>query len=101
MVIGSCIKHIPIAGYDITKYIMNAIRDRKEDVNQADLMAVAKEAKDNHSYVSIDTINEYGRFDERVKKYGETKPDKCFRTIKTSNSAGKVYLRILHNRISQ
>merc|ERR1711988_61782 len=74
MVIGSCIKHIPIAGYDVTKYIMNAIKDRKEDIKQEDLMRFAKDAKDTYSYVSDDPTKEYERFDERVRKYGETKP---------------------------
>jgi len=51
-VIGSCIKHIPMAGKDITRYIMYAMRDRQEPIGQEDLMAVAKELKDTHSYVS-------------------------------------------------
>ena len=31
-VIGSCIKHIPLAGRDITAFIQNLMRERKEDV---------------------------------------------------------------------
>lgn len=29
-VIGSCVRHIPLAGKDITKFIMNHLRDRGE-----------------------------------------------------------------------
>ena len=45
-VIGSCIKHIPLAGRDITKYIMRQLKDRGEEVDQEDLMAVSKDIKD-------------------------------------------------------
>jgi len=31
-VIGSCIKHIPLAGRDITKFIENILRDRNEQI---------------------------------------------------------------------
>jgi len=88
MVIGSCIKHLPIAGSHVTKYIMNAIKDRKEDIKQEDLMSFARDAKDTYSYVSDDPVNEYEKFDERVRKYGVSRPDKCFKAIKTTNHIG-------------
>ena len=51
-VIGSCIRHIPLAGKKITKYIMNALKDRKEELSGADVLAMAKDLKEQHSYVS-------------------------------------------------
>jgi len=84
-VIGSCIKHIPLAGYDVTKFIMNAIKDRKEDIDQSDLMAVAKEVKDTWSYVSADPQNEFKKFDKRVK----TNPEKAFKGVVFTNNKGK------------
>lgn len=44
-VIGSCIKHIPLAGRDITKFIMQMLKDRNEPVPMEDLRTVAKEVK--------------------------------------------------------
>jgi actin-related protein 3 len=40
-VIGSCMKHIPLAGRDITKFIMTMLKDRKEPIPQEDAMDVA------------------------------------------------------------
>ena len=69
---------------------MNAIKDRKEDIKQEDLMSFARDAKDTYSYVSDDPVNEYEKFDERVRKYGVSRPDKCFKAIKTTNHIGHV-----------
>ena len=35
-VIASCVKHIPLAGRDITKYFLNAMKDRKEPIPTED-----------------------------------------------------------------
>jgi actin-related protein 3 len=39
-VLGSCIKHIPLAGRDMTQFVMNLLRDRKEDIPPEDLLEV-------------------------------------------------------------
>ncbi|CAM9256434.1 unnamed protein product, partial [Hapterophycus canaliculatus] len=41
-VIGSCIKHIPLAGRDITQFIMEMLRDRKEPIPPEDLLDAAR-----------------------------------------------------------
>jgi len=44
--IPSAIKHIPLAGKDITKFIMEFIRDREKDViPPEDAMEVARKIK--------------------------------------------------------
>ena len=43
--IGSCIKHIPLAGKDITKYIQQELRERGEYVPPEDSLNIAKHIK--------------------------------------------------------
>lgn len=84
-VIGSCIKHVPLAGRDITEYIVKALRDRGEKLDPEDLKNVAKEIKDNLSYVAEDPIKEFEIFDSRISKKG-----KLMRLKTQSLSSGKV-----------
>jgi actin-related protein 3 len=84
-VIGSCIKHVPLAGRDITEYIMRAIRDRGETLDSEDIKNVAKEIKDKFSYIADDPIKEIELFDQRVADKG-----KMIRLKTTSISTGKV-----------
>ena len=44
-VIGSCIKHIPLAGSDITKFILQILRDRGEKFPADDALLVARKVK--------------------------------------------------------
>lgn len=50
-VIGSCIRHIPLAGRDITAFIQRMVRDRGEPVPPEDSLEVAKRIKEEHCYV--------------------------------------------------
>lgn len=40
-VIGSCVRHIPLAGKDITKFILQHLRDRGEKLPSDDAMDIA------------------------------------------------------------
>ena len=64
-VIGSCIKHIPLAGRDITKFIMMQLRDRKEPIPSEDALEVARIVKEKYGYVCKDVVKEYEKFDEK------------------------------------
>ena len=68
-VIGSCIKHIPLAGRTITTYIQQLMRDRKEPVPSEDSMEVAKRVKEMYSYVCPDIAKEFAKYDEKPEKY--------------------------------
>mmetsp|Transcript_7196 Transcript_7196/g.10630 ORF Transcript_7196/g.10630 Transcript_7196/m.10630 type:complete len:406 (+) Transcript_7196:17-1234(+) len=57
-VISSCIKHIPIAGRDITKYIAKSLKDRHSNIPAEDLMDVARNVKEQYSYVCKDMEKE-------------------------------------------
>ena len=66
-VLGSNIKHIPIAGRKITKFMMNMIKDRKENIKNEDLYYATIEAKEKYGYVCKDLVDEYSKFDEVSK----------------------------------
>ena len=44
-VIGSCVRHIPLAGRDITKYTLQLLRDRGEKLPSEDAMEIAQKIK--------------------------------------------------------
>ena len=50
-VINSCIKHIPLAGSNITKFIADTLRDRNERCPVEEVNRIAKNIKEKFSYV--------------------------------------------------
>ncbi|GAW09089.1 Actin actin-like protein [Lentinula edodes] len=72
-VIGSAIKHIPIAGRDITKFVLDLMRERGETVTipPEDQLRVAGKIKENYSYVCQDIVKEFRKFDTEPYKYFE------------------------------
>mmetsp|Transcript_24958 Transcript_24958/g.26051 ORF Transcript_24958/g.26051 Transcript_24958/m.26051 type:complete len:424 (+) Transcript_24958:70-1341(+) len=69
-VLGSNIKHIPIAGRRITKFMMDMIKDRGETVKNEDLLYATMEAKEKYGYLCKDVIEELNKYDE--KDYNES-----------------------------
>src|SRR5438132_10736612 len=59
-VIGSAIKHIPIAGRDITGFVQTLLRERGEMavVPPDEQLKVAQKIKENYSYVCQDIVKE-------------------------------------------
>ncbi|EMR11154.1 hypothetical protein PNEG_00750 [Pneumocystis murina B123] len=76
-VIGSALKHIPIAGRDITYFVQSLLRDRNESDSS---LKTAERIKEEYSYVCSDIIKEFNKYDrepERFQKYFvETSSDK-------------------------
>jgi len=68
-VIGSSIKHIPLAGRDITAFVQQLMRDRSEPIPPAESMEVAKRAKEQFSYVCPDIVKEYQKYDAEPQKW--------------------------------
>lgn len=68
-VIGSCIKHIPMAGRDITNFVQQMLRERKELIPPEDLLLVAKSIKERHCYTCPDIVKEFEKYDKDPKKY--------------------------------
>lgn len=73
-VIGSCIKHIPLAGRDVTDFIVQILRDRGEPLDPLRALETAKKIKESYCYVCPDLVKEYQKFD--------TEPDDRFRQYK-------------------
>jgi actin-related protein 3 len=68
-VIGSCIKHIPLAGRTITQFIQQLIRDRREPVPSEDSLEVARNLKQQFCYVCPDLAKEFQKYDKSPEKY--------------------------------
>lgn len=68
-VINSCIKHIPLAGSNMTAFIGNMLRERNERCPVGEVNRVAKIIKEKHCYVAEngDLLAEYANFDNRMK----------------------------------
>ena len=71
-VIGSCIRHIPLAGRDITHFVQKALRDRGEPVPPEESLEVAKRVKEMYSYVCPDIVKEFKKYDQKPDKYFKT-----------------------------
>jgi len=68
-VIGSCIKHIPLAGRDVTNFIVQMLRDRGEDLPPDLALDIAKRLKESYCYVCPDIVNEYKKYDSDPTKF--------------------------------
>lgn len=68
-VIGSCIKHIPLAGRDVTNFMMQNLRDRGEKMPAEDALNIARKSKEMHCYVCPDIVKEYIKYDNEPAKY--------------------------------
>jgi len=74
-VIGSCIKHIPLAGRDITQFIQNMLKERGENIPPEDLKKCAREVKEKYGYVVPDgnLIAELAKFDKEKDSVNQRK----------------------------
>jgi len=68
-VIGSCIKHIPIAGRDITSFIQQLLREREIGIPPEQSMEVAKAIKERYCYMCPNIAKEFNKFDAEPGKY--------------------------------
>ncbi|XP_023377560.1 actin-related protein 3B isoform X3 [Pteropus vampyrus] len=68
-VIGSCIKHIPIAGRDITYFIQQLLRDREVGVPPEQSLETAKAVKEKYCYICPDIVKEFAKYDVDPRKW--------------------------------
>jgi len=70
-VIGSSIKHIPVAGRDITHFVQQLLRDRGENsiIPPEDQLRVAQEIKEQFGYTCSDIVKEFGKYDADPDKW--------------------------------
>ncbi|GAB6021156.1 Arp2/3 complex subunit, actin nucleation center [Chamberlinius hualienensis] len=80
-VIGSCIKHIPIAGRDITSFIQTLLREREVGIPPEQSLETAKSIKEKFCYVCPDIVKEFSKYD--------ADPSKWIRSYKGVNNVNK------------
>lgn len=81
-VIGSCVKHIPLAGRDITKFTLQSLKDRGEKYPPEDSNEIAMKIKEKYGYVCKDVLKEYSKFDEKEKdESGKLVQSSKFKTL--------------------
>ncbi|CAH0382789.1 unnamed protein product [Bemisia tabaci] len=68
-VIGSCIKHIPIAGRNITYFIQSLLREREVGIPPEQSLETAKAIKERYSYVCPDIAREFAKYDSDPAKW--------------------------------
>jgi len=68
-VIGSCIKHIPIAGRSITSFIQHLLREREIGIPPEQSLETAKAIKERHCYMSPNLAKEFHKYDTEPGKY--------------------------------
>lgn len=70
-VIGSSIKHIPIAGRDITAFVQQLLRERENSIPPEDSLEVAKRIKETYSYVCPDIAKEFRKYELEGDKWNK------------------------------
>jgi len=63
-VVGSAIRHIPIAGRDITEFVYNLMKDRETGIPASEAKRIAREVKENTSYCCQDMLKEFKKFEK-------------------------------------
>lgn len=80
-VIGSCIKHIPVAGRDISYFIQQLLRERESGVPPKQSLEISKQIKEKFCYICPDIAKEFAKYDKE--------PDKWFKVYEGINSITK------------
>ncbi|RWS01552.1 actin-related protein 3-like protein [Dinothrombium tinctorium] len=68
-VIGSCIKHIPIAGRNITYFIQSLLREREFGIPPEQSLETAKAIKERFCYICPDIAKEFEKYDKNPSKW--------------------------------
>ena len=67
--IGSCIKHIPIAGRNITSFIQSLLRERETGIPPEQSLETAKTIKEKFCYICPDVAKEFSKYDSDPAKW--------------------------------
>jgi len=71
-VIGSSIKHVPIAGRDITHFVQQLLRERESGIPPSEAMETAKRIKEQYSYVCPNMAKEFAKYDADPRQWIKT-----------------------------
>lgn len=64
-IIASCVKHIPLAGSNITKSVRQYLTDRGEVFKPEDGNEIAVKIKEKYGYVCTDVLKEFSKYDKK------------------------------------
>jgi len=67
-VIGSSIKHVPLAGRNITNFIQAFLKEREMGIPPEESLLIAQKIKEDYCYVCSDIAKEFIKFDETPEK---------------------------------
>jgi actin-related protein 3 len=94
-VVGSCIKHIPLAGRDITKFIIEIMRERGEKFPIEDAIYLAQQVKERYSYICPgDLVAEFQKYDTKGKENGILTQSPEFVRLETTGAITKTNLSV-------
>jgi len=83
-VVGSCIKHIPLAGRDITRFILEMMKERGEKFPIEDSAYIAQQVKEKFGYVCDgDLVAELQKYDTKGKDKGKLLQSPEFKKLDT------------------
>lgn len=63
-VIGTSIRHIPVAGRDVSEFVQQNLKDRHEPIPPEDLKLVAQKIKEQFCYTCKDVVKEFQKYDK-------------------------------------
>lgn len=71
--IGSCVKQMPLAGRDITKFFLNMMRERGEVFPLEEQMTMAKDIKEKYGYIcQSPLIDEFSKYDKDLEEISKS-----------------------------
>lgn len=68
-VINQAIRHIPLAGRDVTNFVLNALRERGEPLPPDDALVIAQRVKEKYCYIAQDLGTEFTKYDADLPKF--------------------------------
>ena len=87
---GSNIRHIPVGGRKITKYMEQMIRKRGENICNEDLYFATTELKEKYGYLTKDLLEEFSKFDKKMVENGKIKQSCKFKKFEGVGKISKV-----------
>jgi actin-related protein 3 len=93
-VINQAIRHIPLAGRDVTNFVLEKLRQRGEPIPPEDALAVAQCVKEKYCYIAQDIAKEFNKYDSDLPQH-ITKHEHCDRRTKAKYSFDVGYEKFL------
>lgn len=68
-VMNHAIQHIPLAGRDVTQFVLERLRERGEPIPAEDIQMVAQRVKEKYCYIASDMAKEFNKYDYDLPSY--------------------------------